>query len=134
MDKVFTILVRAPLRLAPAEQITANAKRILRATLRSSNEVPRPTKIQTFDGNVRALLYGEKPNYFRRETVVGIGYDRKGKPQLCRNSRSRPLRPWQDANLRAVIDKLTLEDRLVLVGLKVGAMLPGFSLVLTRPP
>jgi hypothetical protein len=29
---------------------------------------------------------------------------------------------------------MTLADRLVLVGLKVGPMLPGFSLVLTRPP
>jgi hypothetical protein len=118
----------------PEEEITARAERILRATFRRSNEVPLPVKILPFDGNVRALLYGMKPNFFRRVTVIGKGYDRKGNPRLCRNSRSRPLRPWQDASLRVVVNKLTLTDRLVLIGVKLRAIPSGFSLVLTRPP
>ena len=103
----------------PADQLTPQVVRALRGMFPRSDEVPKPVDIQDFDGNPRAIAYSIKPEILRRVTIMGSSRDRKGQPRLARNTRYRPLRPQQEAELRLMLDRMAMRDRLVLVGVKL---------------
>jgi hypothetical protein len=105
--------------LVPADQITPEVVRALHALFPRSDEVPKPIDIKDFDGNPWAIAYSMKTRIQRRLTIMGTSWDRNGQPRLARNTRYRPLRPRQEAELRLMLDRMAMRDRLVLVGVKL---------------
>jgi hypothetical protein len=124
----------------PADQITPQVVTALRAMFPRSDEVPKPVDIKDFDGNPRAPAYSMKTRIQRRLTIMGTSWDRNGQPRLARNTRYRPLRPRQEAELRLMLDRMAMRDRLVLVGVKLcenGSkrwFIPSPSLLTALPP
>jgi len=92
----------------------------------------RPVKTYAFDGNPRAIAYAYKSNFTRR---VALTSERRTGVKLasCRNTRARPLRVQQKAELLVLLDALGLLKRLVLRGVTIAETTDGVRLTRSSP-
>jgi hypothetical protein len=89
----------------------------LRRNINKSRTVPRPFNVKRFDGNNAGLAYAMKYEFKRR-----IGYHQspnvRRDSRSCINTRLRPLRGYNWVKLMLLIDRLTLGNRIFLIGVK----------------
>jgi hypothetical protein len=75
--------------------------------------VPRPIKIQSWDGNIAAAGYALKTNFIRRRTIQTERYAR-GKYRPCQNTTNDRLRAIERVELYRYLHAIGLEARIVL--------------------
>lgn len=90
---------------------------ILRNKLNESGKVKVPVRITRFDGDNAGFAYALKYEFFRREGYLQPANQRNdGRVSL--NTRNRPLRGRAAVQLAILLDRLGLEGRLLLIGVK----------------
>ena len=82
----------------------------LRTAFHANEIVPRPVRLQRFDGRLNALDYALKPNFIRRDTLVPSVVKR-------RNTRNRPLRVEERSELALELHQAGLASRVFLRGI-----------------
>lgn len=90
---------------------------ILRKQLNESGKVKVPVRITRFDGNNAGFAYALKYEFFRRESYLQTA-DQRNDSRASLNTRSRPLRGRAAVQLAILLDRLGLEARLLLIGVK----------------
>ena len=100
--------------LAPATQVEAAGPRLKQLVPRSP-AVPRPVRVDHFDGGLAGIAYAFKPDFERRQTVEQFD-PRRGKP--VRNTRGRPLTVEQRIRALRALDHAGLPGRILLIGLR----------------
>lgn len=94
----------------------------LRARFPAPRHVKRPVRVLPFDGDPRAFAYALKPNFDRRVTLPAITEKQArtlGVTPRRQNTKHRPLRSAQEADLRLILHALGIKARLVLMGVEV---------------
>jgi hypothetical protein len=91
-------------------------ERLIREFYRSNTAVPRPIKVKTWNGNIRAPGYALKTNFRRRISVSGSRFAR-GHNSVCRNTKPDRLRAHERVELYRYLHEIGLEARIVLVGI-----------------
>lgn len=94
-------------------------ERQLRSRFAPDTKIARPLRIMRFDGNRKALAYALKPNFDRRVTLPAIRDKearRLGIQPRRQNTKNRPLRSSQEAELRLMLHEFGLDRRLFLIG------------------
>lgn len=86
----------------------------LRAAFPPSELVKRPIRCEPLDQDIRGRLYPFKPERLRRVTSL-VEDDPERKPY--RETKRRPLRPWQAVSLAIVDHQLGFQGRLLLHGI-----------------
>jgi hypothetical protein len=91
-------------------------KKQLQAQFPKTDAIPRPVKVQEWDGKKKAIRYMVKAEFFRR-----IGSDdgkrfnkANGKKRSCRATDKQPLRSSQRRELLLHLDQIGLQGRLIL--------------------
>lgn len=102
---------------APAAQVDP-VRKAIRAAIPATHTVPRPVKVQTWDGNPAALAYALKAEFARRVSVRKPADGGRGRG-ACRNTRDRPLRVDQRRELLIALDRAGFQARLHLRGFRL---------------
>ena len=91
-------------------------KRNLRKQFPKTDVVPRPVKVQEWDGDKAALRYALKPNSWRRvATDEGERFDKKlGGKRACRETDKQRLRSKHKRELLLHLDQIGMQGRLFL--------------------
>jgi hypothetical protein len=81
-----------------------------------TDAIPRPVKVQEWDGKKKALRYMVKSKFWRRiGTDKGERFDKdKGENRSCRATDKQPLRSSQRRELLLHLDQIGLQGRLIL--------------------
>lgn len=91
----------------------ARWENVLRKKYPARDLVPRPVKIQSWDGNIAAAGYALKTNFIRRRTIQTGRYARR-KYLVCQNTTNDKLRAAERVELFRYLHAIGLEARLVL--------------------
>jgi hypothetical protein len=96
-------------------------KKKLQAQFPKTDEIPRPVKVQEWDGKKRALAYMMKLEFNRRiGTDKGERFDKdNNKNRSCRATDKQPLKSSQRRELLLHLDQIGLQGRLVLRWLQI---------------
>jgi hypothetical protein len=80
-----------------------------------TDAIPRPVKIEEWDGDDRAIRYALKANFWRRvATDTGERYDKKrGGNRRCRDTRKERLRARERVELLIHLDKVGFQGRFI---------------------
>ena len=105
----------------------ARWENVLRKKYPARALVPRPIKIQSWDGNIAAAGYALKTSFIRRRMIQTGRYVR-GEWLLCRNTTHDRLRAAERVELFRYLHKVGLEARIVL--LDVSKVEGGFDVLL----
>lgn len=97
--------------------LTGLQKNALVKQLNRSGSVKVPVQAQKFDGDNAGLAYALKYVFFRRESYLQQPHVRVDRRDTL-NTRSRPLRGQAAAQLAIMLDRLGLNSRLIMVGVK----------------
>lgn len=91
-------------------------KKNLKKAFPPSPEIPRPVKVQEWDGEPAALRYAFKPEFERRiSTEDGKRFDKKtGENRKCRDTDSQPLKSKDKLELLLHLDSIGIAGRLFL--------------------
>ena len=96
-------------------------KRKLQGQFSKTDAIPRPVKVQVWDGKEKPIRYMAKSQFFRR-----IGSDEgqrfskeKGENRSCRATDKQPLRSSQKRNLLLHLDQIGFHGRLMLKWLQI---------------
>jgi hypothetical protein len=91
-------------------------KRSLKALFPKAKSIPRPVEIKEWDGNIKALRYILKPNFWRRiATDDAQRHNKKtGGTRKCRDTDRQPLRSRQKRELLVFLDNLGMQARLIM--------------------
>jgi hypothetical protein len=84
-----------------------------------------------FDGSLRGLAYAHKTGFQRRVTLPRVQLP-DGEVKR-RNTRNRPLRARQKLEIALALDRIGLEGRIFLYGLRIGAADGRFRFVRATP-
>ena len=95
---------------------TAVFKMNLKKLFPSSPEIPRPIKVQEWDGEAAALRYPMKNTYERRISADnGKRFDKKtGENRKCRDTDHQPLKSKDKLELLLHVDSIGIAGRLFL--------------------
>jgi hypothetical protein len=111
-------------------------KRDLQEQFPKTDAVPRPVKVQEWDGKKRPIRYMMKAKFFRR-----IGSDEgerfnkaNGNNRSCRATDKQPLKSSQRRELLLHLDQIGLQGRLVLRWLQILHLGTAGSAVVERGP
>jgi hypothetical protein len=111
-------------------------KKRLQAQFRKTDAIPRPVKVQEWDGKKKPIRYMAKSKFFRR-----IGSDEgqrfnktNGKDRSCRATDKQPLRSSQKRELLLHLDQIGLQGRLVMRWLQILHLGTAGSAVVERGP
>ena len=105
----------------------ARWENVLRKKYPARALVPRPIKIQSWDGNIAAAGYALKTSFIRRRTIQTGRYAR-GEYLACQNTTHDRLRAAERVELFRYLHKIGLEARIVL--LDVDKVEGGFDVLL----
>jgi hypothetical protein len=115
---------------------TDDLKKRLQAQFPKTDAIPRPVKVQEWDGKKRPIRYMAKSKFFRR-----IGSDEgqrfnkaNGKNRSCRATDKQPLRSSQRRELLMHLDQIGLRGRLMLRWLQILHLGTAGSAVVERGP
>jgi hypothetical protein len=115
---------------------TENLKKRLQAQFPKTDAIPRPVKVQPWDGKKKPIRYMVKSKFFRR-----IGSDQgqrfnkdKGEDRSCRATDKQPLKSSQRRELLLHLDQIGLQGRLVLRWLQILHLGTAGSAVVERGP
>jgi hypothetical protein len=108
----------------------------LQAQFPKTDAIPRPVKVQSWDGDRKAIRYMIKANFRRR-----IGSDEgqrfnkaNGKNRSCRATDKQPLRSSQKRELLSHLDQIGLQGRLMLKWVQILNLGTAGSAVVERGP
>jgi hypothetical protein len=101
---------------------------LLRSRCPPRNLVPRPVKIQPFDGNSAGFAYALKTDFVRRVSYQQIKDDGE-EIRLCRNTSDQPLRVEEKLRLFAYLNWMGLAERVFLLGVRPTTTKSGISIV-----
>jgi hypothetical protein len=111
-------------------------KKRLQAQFPKTDAIPRPVKVQEWDGKKRPIRYMMKSEFNRR-----IGSDdserfnkTNGKNRSCRATDKQPLRSSQKRELLLHLDQIGLQGRLILKWLQIVNLGTAGSAVVERGP
>jgi hypothetical protein len=111
-------------------------KKRLQAQFPKTDTIPRPVKVQEWDGKKKAIRYMAKSEFFRR-----IGSDdgqrfnkANGKKRSCRATDKQPLRSSQKRELLLHLDQIGLQGRLMLRWVQILHLGTAGSAVVDRGP
>jgi hypothetical protein len=111
-------------------------KKQLQAQFPKTDAIPRPVKVQEWDGKKKAIRYMAKAEFFRR-----IGSDEgqrfnkaNGKKRSCRATDKQPLRSSQKRQLLLHLDQIGLQGRLMLRWVQILHLGTAGSAVVERGP
>jgi hypothetical protein len=111
-------------------------KKRLQAQFPKTDVIPRPVKVQEWDGKKKPIRYMAKSKFFRR-----IGSDEgerfckdKGENRSCRATDKQPLKSSQRRELLLHLDQIGLQGRLMLRWLQILHLGPAGSAVVERGP
>jgi hypothetical protein len=114
----------------------ADLKKRLQAQFPKTDAIPRPVKVQEWDGKKRPIRYMAKSKFWRR-----IGSDNgerfnnaNGKNRSCRATDKQPLKSSQRRELLLHLDQIGLQGRLVLRWLQILHLGTAGSAVVERGP
>jgi hypothetical protein len=101
-----------------------------------SDAVPRPVKLQEWDGKKKALRYMLKAEFWRRiGTDEGERFDKThGEQRSCRATDKQPLPSARKRELLLHLDEIGLQGRLMLRWLQIVHLGPAGSAVVERGP
>jgi hypothetical protein len=114
----------------PAKQF-ARGEGVFRSYFPPSATVRRPVVAKPFDGSLRGLAYAHKTGFQRRVTLPRVQLP-DGEVKR-RNTRNRPLRARQKLEIALALDRIGLEGRIFLYGLRIGAADGRFRFVRATP-
>lgn len=92
-------------------------KTALRISFNTSGNIEVPILSTPFDGDNTALAYALKYDFFKRENYMQAAHQRTDN-RISMNTRSRPLRGRAAMQLSIVLDRIGLDKRLILIGVK----------------
>jgi hypothetical protein len=92
-------------------------KETLRIELNKSGKINRPVRITEFDGNNAGFAYALKYEFFRREGYLQPP-DLRNDSRSSLNTRNRSIRGRAAVQLAMLLERLGLEARLFLIGVK----------------
>jgi hypothetical protein len=111
-------------------------KRDLQELFPKTDAIPRPVKVQEWDGKKKPIRYMAKSKFFRR-----IGSDEgqrfnktNGNNRSCRATDKQPLRSSQKRELLLHLDQIGLQGRLILRWLQILNLGTAGSAVVERGP
>jgi hypothetical protein len=111
-------------------------KKRLQAQFPKTDAIPRPVKVQEWDGKQKPIRYMAKSKFFRR-----IGSDEgqrfnktNGKDRSCRATDKQPLKSSQRRELLLHLDQIGLQGRLILRWLQILHLGTAGSAVVERGP
>jgi hypothetical protein len=111
-------------------------KKRLQAQFPKTDVIPRPVKVQEWDGKKKAIRYMAKAEFFRR-----IGSDEgqrfnkaNGKKRSCRATDKQPLRSSQKRELLLHLDQIGFQGRLMLRWVQILHLGTAGSAVVERGP
>jgi hypothetical protein len=100
----------------------------LRRTVGATGTAHRPLNAREFDGNPAGLAYALKYEFSRRDNIVQPA---KARRNAHRNTRQRPIQGKAFAELAVALDRIGLDSRLALLGVKRRMINGGTRLILT---
>jgi hypothetical protein len=111
-------------------------KKRLQAQFPKTDVIPRPVKVQEWDGKKKPIRYMAKSKFFRR-----IGSDEgerfnkaNGNNRSCRATDKQPLRSSQKRELLLHLDQIGLQGRLMLRWVQILHLGTAGSAVVERGP
>jgi hypothetical protein len=90
---------------------------LLRQAMNPTGKVKRPVQMKSFDGDNAALAYAVKDVFKVREGDLQTAQSRRD-GRSCRNTRNRPLRGQKLLSMMLLLDRIGLQSRLALLGVK----------------
>ena len=114
----------------PAKQF-ARGEGVFRSYFPPSATVRRPVVAKPFDCSLRGLAYAHKTGFQRRVTLPRAHLP-NGEVKR-RNTRDRPLRASQKLEIALALDRIGLEGRIFLYGLRLSREDGGFRFVRAKP-
>jgi len=111
-------------------------KKRLQVQFPKSDAIPRPVKVQAWDGKKKPIRYMMKAKFFRRiGTNDGERFNKaNGNNRSCRATDKQPLRSSQKRELLLHLDQIGLQGRLVLRWVQILHLGTAGSAVLERGP
>jgi hypothetical protein len=111
-------------------------KKRLQHQFPKTDAIPRPVKVQPWDGKKRPIRYMLKPEFWRRiGTDNGERFDKtNGEKRSCRATDKQPLRSSQKRELVLHLDQIGLQGRLMLRWLQIVHLGGAGSAVVERGP
>jgi hypothetical protein len=96
-------------------------KKKLQAQFPKTDAIPRPVKVQEWDGKKKAIAYMVKSKFNRRiASDDGQRFDKdKGENRSCRATDKQPLKSSQRRDLLLHLDQIGLQGRLILRWLQI---------------
>jgi hypothetical protein len=111
-------------------------KKHLQAIFPRTDAIPRPVKVQVWDGKKKPIRYMMKSEFYRR-----IGSDEgqrfnktNGKQRSCKDTDKQPLRSSQKRDLLLHLDQIGLQGRLMLKWVQILSLGVAGSAVVERGP
>ena len=111
-------------------------KKRLQGQFSKTDAIPRPVKVQVWDGKKRPIRYMAKSEFFRRiGSDDGERFNRaNGQKRSCRATDKQPLRSSQKRDLLLHLDQIGLQGRLILRWLQILHLGVAGSAVVERGP
>jgi hypothetical protein len=111
-------------------------KKRLQAQFPKTDAIPRPVKVQEWDGKKKPIRYMLKSEFFRRlGSDDGQRFDKaKGKDRSCRATDKQPLRSSQKRDLLLHLDQIGFQGRLILRWVQILHLGTAGSAVVERGP
>jgi hypothetical protein len=95
-------------------------RRRLKKRFPKTDEIARPVKVKSWDGNRRAAQYCLKPTFTRRISIESERFDRHaGKKTKCRNTDKQPLRSGEVRELLSHLEAMGIDGRIALIGVRI---------------
>jgi hypothetical protein len=116
----------------PKVQVDRIRRDDIREAFPASKTVPRPVKVQVWDGDPAALAYGMKTDFVRRVSYLKPADPVRGRGE-CRNTRDRDLRVHQLVELLLALDSAGFRARLHLLGARLTKTADGPRIRLITP-
>jgi hypothetical protein len=111
-------------------------KKALQRQFPKTDVIPRPVKVQPWDGKKRPIRYMLKPEFWRRiGTDEGERFDKaSGEKRSCRATDKQPLPSSRRRELLLHLDQIGLQGRLVMRWLQILHLGGAGSVVVERKP
>jgi hypothetical protein len=111
-------------------------KKRLQAQFPKTDVIPRPVKVQEWDGKKKPIHYMLKSEFFRRlGSDDGQRFDKaNGKGRSCRATDKQPLRSSQKRELLLHLDQIGFQGRLMLRWVQILHLGTAGSAVVERGP
>ncbi len=111
-------------------------KQRLQQQFAKTDAIPRPVKVQPWDGNKKPIRYMVKSEFWRRiGTDEGERFDKThGEKRSCRATDKQPLRSARKRELLLHLDEIGLHGRLVMRWLQILHLGPAGSALVERGP